>query len=286
MPVKGKFFKKITVFLLTAASLLTLCACAPKNRRELMNYARRTYGDADLVGSHSNHGKDEILTVTMKDKATGIEYTVTSKMTDVYVDGSSFGRIEQTTSDFEEKYCEYLLEQAGSGLADLADEYGFTYELDYGIITITFADRESSNKAEEAVRRFADELKKSDVKQKMPSEYVIYAEGNVYIGYYDSEHDEYSASSEFDIIDYVHENYDAEAVFLDSMYSYIGQFLSDEEVNEKFPGHDGSPAGNAYYFKDKNGENFIVIDLKEFGADRSEIRLYRDTAGGMEEIDF
>lgn len=288
MSVKGRVFKKIIAGLLAASSLLTLCACSPKTKRQLIDYARNTYGEADLVGAHSNLGKKGIVTVTMKDKDTGLEYTVTSQMTDVTVDGSSFGKKEQTFSDFEEKYSEYLMDKAGSGLKDLADEYHFTYELDYGTITITFDDRESSNNAKEAVRRFAGELKKCDVKQMMPSDYVLYAEGNVYIGCYCSDHDEYSASSEFDIIDYVHENYDAEAVFLDSMYSYISQFLSYEEIEKLFAGndHDGTPAGNAYYFTDKNNETFVAIDLKEFGADTSEIRLYRDTAGGMEEIDF
>ena len=281
----NKLIRTISLCLITGVALTTLSACSVKSKRQLMDYARSTYGDADLVGSHSNLGK-EIVTVTMKDKDTGIEYTVTSQMMDVTVDGSSFGKQEQTSSDFEEKYYDYLLEKAGDDLGDLADKYNFSYELDYGTITITFADRESSKNAEEAARKFAEELKKIDIKQKMPSEYVLYVEGNVYIGYYNSEHDEYSESSEFDIIDYVHENYDADAEFLDSMFSYIDQFLSNEEVDEKFPGHDGSPSGNAYYFKDKNGEIFVAIDLKEFGADKSEIRLYRDTASGMEEIDF
>ena len=281
----NKLIRTISLCLITGLALTTLSACSVKSKRQLMDYARSTYGDADLVGSHSNLGK-KIVTVTMKDKDTGIEYTVTSQMMDVTVDGSSFGKQEQTSSDFEEKYYDYLLEKAGDDLGVLEDKYNFSYELDYGTITITFAYRESSKNAEEAARKFAEELKKIDIKQKMPSEYVLYVEGNVYIGYDNSEHDEYSESSEFDIIDYVHENYDADAEFLDSMFSYIDQFLSNEEVDEKFPGHDGSPSGNAYYFKDKNGEIFVVIDLKEFGADKSEIRLYRDTGSGMEEIVF
>ena len=46
------------------------------------------------------------------------------------------------------------------------------------------------------------------------------------------------------------------------------------------------PNGTAYYFKGSDGKTFVAIDLKDFGADKSEIRLYRDTSKGMEEIDF
>lgn len=51
-----------------------------------------------------------------------------------------------------------------------------------------------------------------------------------------------------------------------------------------FPGHDGTPGGTAYYFKDSDGHVFVAIDLKDFGADKNEIRLYRDASRGMEEI--
>ena len=39
-----------------------------------------------------------------------------------------------------------------------------------------------------------------------------------------------------------------------------------------------------YGFKDKNGNRFFAIDLKEFGAKETDVRLFRDKASGMEEI--
>ena len=88
------------------------------------------------------------------------------------------------------------------------------------------------------------------------------------------------------IIDYVHKNYDADAEFTDSIGAYADQFLTYEEVDKYFPNHNGMPNGTAYYFKGSDGKTFVAIDLKDFGADKSEIRLYRDTSKGMEEIDF
>ena len=285
MTRKGNLIKKIAVLVLASIAVTSFSSCSVKSKRQLMEYARSTYGDADLVKAHSNLGKD-IVTVTMKDKDTGIEYQVTSTLEDVNVDGSSFGKAEHTSSDFEEKYAEYLMNKAGSTLSKIAERYKLTYEFDYGVITVTFEDRESSEFAEEAVKKVAEAISEYDVKKMAPAEYTVMAEGNVYVGYYNSLHNEYVESSEFYIIDYVHEKYDPEAEFQDSMFSYITQFLSYEEVEEYFPGHDGAPSGNAYYFKDKDGDIFVAIDLKEFGAAKSEIRLYRDTASGMEQIDY
>lgn len=279
--------KKILSALLILAVVLTVSGCYQrvKDRNELIKYANDTYGAGTFEGSKKKlKGNESYTTIIMKDKDTEIRYTVTSSLVNVSVDGSTFVYQEQTVSDFEEKYYEYLLDLAESDLENLASDYGFTYELNYGVFKINFSDRDSAEKAEEAVSEFDKVLTRYDIKDLRPKEYLIYVDETIYVGAYDASTDMYSESADFDIIDYVHENYDPEAVYLDSMYSFIDQFLSYEEIQKLFPDHDSSPSGNAYYFKDKNGENFVVIDLKEFGANEEGIRLFRDTASGMEEI--
>ena len=279
--------KKILSALLILAVVLTVSGCYQrvKDRNELIKYANDTYGAGTFEGSKKKlKGNESYTTIIMKDKDTEIRYTVTSSLVNVSVDGSTFVYQEQTVSDFEEKYYEYLLDLAKSDLENLASDYGFTYELNYGVFKINFSDRDSAEKAEEAVSEFDKVLTRYDIKDLRPKEYLIYVDETIYVGAYDASTDMYSESADFDIIDYVHENYDPEAVYLDSMYSFIDQFLSYEEIQKLFPDHDSSPSGNAYYFKDKNGENFVVIDLKEFGANEEGIRLFRDTASGMEEI--
>ena len=279
--------KKILSSLLILAVVLTVSGCyrRVKDRNELIKYANDTYGAGTFEGSKKKlKGNESYTTIIMKDKDTEIRYTVTSSLVNVSVDGSTFVYQEQTVSDFEEKYYEYLLDLAESDLENLASDYGFTYELNYGVFKINFSDRDSAEKAEEAVSEFDKVLTRYDIKDLRPKEYLIYVDETIYVGAYDASTDIYSESADFDIIDYVHENYDPEAVYLDSMYSFIDQFLSYEEIQKLFPDHDSSPSGNAYYFKDKNGETFVAIDLKEFGANEEGIRLFRDTASGMEEI--
>lgn len=281
--------KKILSALLILAVVLTVSGCYQrvKDRNELIKYANDTYGAGTFEGSKKKlKGNESYTTIIMKDKDTEIRYTVTSSLVNVSVDGSTFVYQEQTVSDFEEKYYEYLLVLAESDLENLASDYGFTYELNYGVFKINFSDRDSAKKAEEAVSEFDKVLTRYDIKDLRPKEYLIYVDETIYVGAYDASSDIYSESADFDIIDYVHENYDPEAVYLDSMYSFIDQFLSYEEIQKLFPDHDSSPSGNAYYFKDKNGETFVAIDLKEFGANEEGIRLFRDTASGMEEIDY
>ena len=281
--------KKILSALLILAVVLTVSGCYQrvKDRNELIKYANDTYGAGTFEGSKKKlKGNESYTTIIMKDKDTEIRYTVTSSLVNVSVDGSTFVYQEQTVSDFEEKYYEYLLVLAESDLENLASDYGFTYELNYGVFKINFSDRDSAEKAEEAVSEFDKVLTRYDIKDLRPKEYLIYVDETIYVGAYDASSDIYSESADFDIIDYVHENYDPEAVYLDSMYSFIDQFLSYEEIQKLFPDHDSSPSGNAYYFKDKNGETFVAIDLKEFGTNEEGIRLFRDTASGMEEIDY
>ena len=281
--------KKILSSLSILAVVLTVSGCYQrvKDRNELIKYANDTYGAGTFEGSKKKlKGNESYTTIIMKDKDTEIRYTVTSSLVNVSVDGSTFVYQEQTVSDFEEKYYEYLLVLAESDLENLASDYGFTYELNYGVFKINFSDRDSAEKAEEAVSEFDKVLTRYDIKDLRPKEYLIYVDETIYVGAYDASTDMYSESADFDIIDYVHENYDPEAVYLDSMYSFIDQFLSYEEIQKLFPDHDSSPSGNAYYFKDKNGETFVAIDLKEFGANEEGIRLFRDTASGMEEIDY
>ena len=112
----------------------------------------------------------------------------------------------------------------------------------------------------------------------------MFAEVTVYVGAYDAKTDKWSASSEYEVIDYVHAHYDADAVFCDSIGAYLEEFLSYDEISKLISDNNESQCGKAYYFRDKDGNLFIAIDLRDFGIDNGGIRLFRDTSYGMEEI--
>ena len=201
------------------------------------------------------------------------------------MDGSIFGYVEDTTSDFEQFYYEYLLDKAEDDLEDLEYTYNMHYSFDHYVFKLNFEDRESGEYAWDCAAEFDEILAQYDVKLLRPREYLFYV-GNVCIGSYDSEYDDSVATRNFDIIDYVHENYDSKAKYNGCMSCYLDQFLSYDEIDRLLPDHDGTPSGTAYYFLDKDGERFVAIFLDDFGIKGGGVRLYRDKSSGMEEFDF
>ena len=205
--------KRTAIYLLMLAAVLALCSCRVSRKSDLIRYAKSNYGDCEYISQdHTGSGNDEVRTVYLKDKETGIEYSVTSSMSSIVIDGSVFGHQEYKSSDFDTKYQAYLLDKADSGLSDLAEEYGFSFDPETGIYKLSFDSRESGDNAKKAVKEVDKLLAKYDTKNLRPMNYLLYVEDNVYIGTYDASTGEYTKSNEFDIIDYVHENYDPDAV--------------------------------------------------------------------------
>lgn len=282
-----KRIKAASVCIMIFVALFMLCSCKAAGKNDLIKYAENNYGTCEFIRQeHSGSGKDEVRTVYLKDKETGIEYYVTSGLDPVGMDGSTFGHLEQKGSDFPDKYSGYLLNLAKDDIKDLKYQYGCDYELKYDVNKISFFSRVSGDEARNAAESFAGIIKKYDTKDLFPSDYIVYAEQKVYVGQYDAKTGEWVPSGEYEVIDYVHANYDARAVYTSSIGCYVDQFLPYDEVDRLFPGHDGTPSGTAYYFKDSEGHTFVAVRMEDFGGSAKGIRLFIDNSYGMEEIYF
>ena len=277
--------EKAALTVLLSALIFTLCACSVPGRHALIKYAKKNYGDCTFISEeHKGSGNDEVRKVYLEDKDTGIKYTVTSGMDDINIDGSSFGYVNSTGSDFEEKYRGYLLSEAGDEIRDLEMENNCVIKCEKDYVKVSFYKRVEAAKAYSVAEECDKILAGYDVKDMRPSEYVLYAEVTTYLGSYNTGNGSGQTSNSYTVIDYVHTHYDQSAVFKDSIGAYIDQFLPYDEVNRLFPDRDGMPSGTAYYFKDKNGDTVVAICMKDFGLNSDEIRLFRDTVYGMEEI--
>jgi len=282
----GQMLRVITLLMILAVSGL-LCSCKIRSGKDLIKYANAHYGKAEFIREeHGGEDEREYCKVYLRDMETGIEYEVTSGMSDINIDGSSFGYLEHTFSNFETYYHEYLLEEASEDLARLEAENSIDIEIEYDTVVIDFADREHAHNAEEVAKETDSIIAGHDVKDLRITDYLLYVDDKVYVGSYDAVTQEYTASNDYRVIDHVCSSYDSEAVFEFSSGAYIDQFLSPDEIDKMFPGHTASPSGKAYYFINSDGEEFIAVDLSEFGVKNGEIRLYRDTLYGMEEIDY
>ena len=271
----------VTVF----AIAFMLSACSVSSKRTLIKYANEHYGACSFIREeHNGTGNDEVRKVYLKDKETGIKYSVTSSMYDFNIDGSSFGYANNISSDFEKAYTEYLLSDAQSDISEIERENGCTIEYGMKFVKITFISRVEVDTAYNVAQKCDRILASYDVKDMRPAEYLLYAEETAYLGYYNAGNASGQTSNTYTVIDYVHKNYDKDAVYLDSLGAYANQFLSYEEIDKIFPDRKGMPMGTAYYFRDKDGDTFIAIYMKDFGSKSEEIRLFRDMSHGMEEI--
>lgn len=277
--------EKIALTIFISALIFMLCACSVPGRRKLIKYAKEHYGDCTFISEeHKGSGSEEVRKVYLKDKDTGINYTVISGMDDINIDGSSFGYLNSTGSDFEQKYSEYLWSEAGLEINDLGRESGCVIECGTDFVKVSFYSRVEASKAYAVAEECDKILAGYDVKDMRPSDYLLYADVTTYLGNYNAGSGLGQTSNSYTVIDYVHTHYDQNAVFKDSIGAYIDQFLSYDEVDRLFNDRDGMPSGTAYYFTDKDGDTVVAICMKDFGLNSDEIRLFRDTAYGMEEI--
>ena len=117
---KSKAFKYLLLGLSMLLCLTTFCACSVKSKRSLVSYAKQNYGKCKFIREEvSGSGNDKVRTVYLKDKDTGIEYKVTSGMDDINIDGSSFGHVESTSSNFMDLYWDYVRDEAADELDDI-----------------------------------------------------------------------------------------------------------------------------------------------------------------------
>lgn len=106
---------KIISLLLVGAFCLSFAGCSVKSPNKLLRYAKRTYGECELVDSEQT---DDYTRIVVRDELQGFEYQITSGMCDMNLDGSSFGSLEDTRSSFGLALKEYVFgevqdEQAG-----------------------------------------------------------------------------------------------------------------------------------------------------------------------------
>lgn len=279
-------YKALVISLLLMISILFLTSCKVSGKKQLIRYAQQNYGDCEFISEeHEGSGNDEERTVCLRDIDTGIEYKVTSKMISFGLDGSIFGYSEQTRSDFPELYSDYVWNNAKDKITELEDKYGIKIEKSS---YIRFKERATETDAENAAKEYAEVINEHDIKGFGIGKVLVYSEEKVHIGDYNADDGTWKATGEYEVIDYVREQYDKDAKFQHVISgSPLNMFYTSEEIDKLFPelsDRDGMPSGKAYYFKDKDGDRFIAIDLKDFGVKEKGIRLFRDKPSGMEEI--
>lgn len=104
--------KHIALFVIMLMTFLVFGGCSTKLKTsdDALAYARIHYGAATLLNEQKEGDKKVIF--TLKDKDYGFQYTVTSAISDINIDGSSFGKYESTYDDYMSCYRDFILEDS------------------------------------------------------------------------------------------------------------------------------------------------------------------------------
>ena len=186
----------ISLLLVFMTSMLSACSIASK--KDLIRFARKNYGACEFIREeHKGSGKDEYRTVYLRDKDTGIEYMVTTKLNSINIDGSVFGYSENKSSDFPALYNDYIEEKVSGEIRALENKYN----MECTLTNIIFYGRVSDPEARQAAVELSRIISEYDSKHLCPVEHLVFAEGSVYVGVYNASTCEWNASGEYEEID-------------------------------------------------------------------------------------
>ena len=263
-----KVKKALRALWLFACALL-LCSCSVKSKGSLVSYAKNQYGACKVVGEEvTGTGNDKVRRVHLIDKDTGIEYTVSSGLDDINIDGSSFGHVESTGSDFMRLYEEYVRKNAGEELKTIEKEYNVKIT---DLSRIEFLSRPSKGRAEavaKATKKVVDSFDKKGLFGKMT--YLVYAEeGEAYLGILDSETGQWSGNDPYAVIDYV-QSVLPDAEFSATIYGMPESYVCDEDMERLR--RLGCRTENSFdtqffFFKDPEYGTLVAFDLTQTGLE-------------------
>ena len=245
---------------------LLFCSCSVKSKGSLISYAKSEFGDCKFVSQEvTGSGNDTVRTVYLIDEDTGIEYTVTSSMVDMNIDGSSFGYVEQTSSNFTNLYVDYILEDAEDDLDEVKEEYDFELDGFY----LYFNSRPSSSQVEEAATKVRDIIGEHDTKGILEPVYLAFAEdGKACLGCF-GEDGKWISNNVYEVIDYVQSVF-PDAKYSASMYGLPESYVNTEDM-EKLRAM-GCKDADAYdtefcFFSDPEYGTLVAFNLEDIGLD-------------------
>ena len=271
-------------YLLTAGILMCailFCSCSVKSKGSLIAYAKNEYVPCEFVKEETRGtGNNKVRTVYLIDKDTGIEYTVTSRMQDMNIDGSSFGYTESTSSDFLNLYWDYVIENAGDDLDDIAEEYDVDLSQPSQVL---FNGRPSPGQPEAVAEGVYGAIKNYDGKDLLEPTILVYSEnGSAYLGVLDGKTGTWNGNDSYKVIDYVQSVF-PEAEYSSDIYGITESYVNRDDLDSlvaKGAKESGSSSVEFYFFSEPKYGTLIAFDMEEIGLDGVFIGTYENYGAG------
>ena len=285
--MKRHSFCKAVILTLIVITALVLSGCGKvRSVNSLYSEAKRNHGDCTIVSKSTS---DEKTVVVLHDKLQDFDYKVSSYMSDIVIDGASFGSLPSDSDTFGIELRKKVLENKKAELDEICKKYNSHYELDENFYIYAPDEKVAEKVSLECAKVIQEENLQSRLDGMM-----VYTCGNESEKHWDNEHygsvvlpDIKWLTREDELINYYTEmarmQTDENAVFirtekgtfadtgakLDRVVSVLGtnypQSMSDEVV--------------FYYFKSSSDKEYYLCNFNYYDEEYNQMAWYTNYSG-------
>lgn len=274
--------KPFLLIFCTVLCTALLCACSVKNKNALVSYAKQNFGACKFIKQETTgSGIDEEHTIWLVDKDTGIEYTVTSKLDVISIDGSTFGYSESTSTNFRDLYWTYVINNARDEINAATAEFNIDSDK---LPNIVFNDRPDPSQPEAAARKICEIIKKYDKKNLFDDlTSLVYADNeNIYLGVYETKSDEWLGNDAYLIIDLVQEKFPG-TEYSSSIYGCLESYVDRNDIDKLVSL--GAVNNNTFdieffFFRDPEHNTIIAFNMSDIGLNGVFVGTYENYGAG------
>ena len=277
----GKMIKRTGIGTLLLL-VLCLCACNVKSTKSLIREAKATYGPVKVISQSSGQDYSEVV---LMDKTQGFEYTMSSGLMNVGMDGSSFGDWEHTSTDFHERFAEYVCNDAKMELDSLCGQYNATWEhvSREAFIMVQVSDPSDAKPLTEAI---AGKLQPYNERKRLDLSAVWAKDSNenhlgstpITTGIFRGPEEE-KADEMLDVA----KNFDSKSTYVKmekKTLKDLGVNVNEVTASKAYSYYDEYPDEDhfqvkVYYFLDGNGRQFFICDFF-VATERSDLEPYNN----------
>lgn len=135
------------IILICFAALLLGGCGKVRSPKSLARQAKSTYGPCTVVSTTKT---DKMTKVVLRDKLQDFEYSIWSEMSEIWIDGTSFGSLPGTHDDFKSSLQQKVLQDLAAEIDQACKDAGVDYEagdVTYNILIIRTDDAAAAEKA-------------------------------------------------------------------------------------------------------------------------------------------
>ena len=265
--------------------LLGLAACgSPKNAKQLKKEAERQYGPCTIVSEEKSEKGTKLV---LHDELQDFDYTYTSYMSEINIDGTSFGSLPSSGNNFEVSLYQKVTADHKQELDSICEKNGCTWQVNQDeLLVVLMAPDEGTAKkvATEIAKILEPENKKNRLDGKL-----IMACGNKEADWWHN--DRYGSVKLPDIKwrttedERVDEYIERAHMFTDPKAEYIrtekktfrdtGAELNRvvSTLGDTYPTDMNSPV-TFYYFRSEKGQEYYICDFLYYDEDHYEYNWY------------